>query len=154
MTKYANIALGDVSRQFVRDWVADLNHDLAPASVHKTVGMLRQVLALAVADNRLAMNPVDGVELPSVISVEQRFLTVEQLHALADASGAHRPLVYILGTCGLRFGEVAELRWRDVEVERPRLRISRSVALADGLFEVGSPKNGKARTVGLPVLVG
>lgn len=153
LVKYANIALGDISRQFVRDWVADLNRDLAPASVHKTVGVLRQVLALAVADNRLAMNPVDGVELPSVISVEQRFLTLEQLHTLADAAGAHGPLVYVLGTCGLRFGEVAELRWRDVEVGRLRLRISRSVALADSVFEVGSPKNGKARTVSLPVFV-
>ncbi len=48
--------------------------------------------------------------------LEQRFLTLEQLHALADAAGAHRPLVYVLGTCGLRFGEVAELRWRDVDL--------------------------------------
>jgi hypothetical protein len=33
--------------------------DLAPASVHKTVGVLRQVLAMAVNDNRLVLNPVD-----------------------------------------------------------------------------------------------
>ena len=64
---------------------------------------------MAVTDNRLAMNPVDGVELPSVAAVEQRFLTLDQLQVLADAAGAHRPLVYVLGTCGLRFGEVAEL---------------------------------------------
>src|SRR6476620_3884064 len=65
--------------------VADLSVDLAPASVHKSVGVLRQVLAMAVRENRLVMNPVDGLELPAVGSVEQRFLTLEQLHALADA---------------------------------------------------------------------
>ncbi len=64
LAKYANVAIGDISRQFVREWVADLSVDLAPASVHKTVGVLRQVLAMAVDDNRLAMNPADGWSCP------------------------------------------------------------------------------------------
>jgi integrase len=153
LAKYANMAVGDISRRFVREWVADLSVDLAPASVHKTVGVLRQVLAMAVDDNRLVMNPVDGVELPSVQAAEQRFLTHEELHALAEASGAHRPLVYVLGTCGLRFGEVAELRWRDVDLGNLRVRISRSVTLVEGVFVVGTPKNGKARTVSVPAFV-
>ncbi|MBY0287954.1 MAG: hypothetical protein K2X52_12475 [Mycobacteriaceae bacterium] len=41
------------------------------------------------------MNSVDGVELPPVTDVEQRFLTLEQLHRLADAAGLNRPLVYV-----------------------------------------------------------
>ncbi len=84
---HAAVAIGDVSRQLVREWVADLSRTHAPASVHKAIGVLRQVLAMAVAENRLVMNPVDGVELPSVESVEQRFLTLEQLHSLAAAAG-------------------------------------------------------------------
>jgi integrase len=150
---HADVALGDISRQLVREWVSDLSVDLAPASVHKTFGVLRQVLGMAVAENRLVMNPVDGVELPSVVGAEQRFLTLEQLRRLADAAGAHRLLVYVLGTCGLRFGEVAELRWRDVDLAARRLRIARSVTLVDGVFEIGSPKSGKGRTVSLPAFV-
>ncbi|MCX2929275.1 tyrosine-type recombinase/integrase [Mycobacterium sp. CVI_P3] len=150
---HAAVAMGDVSRQLVREWVADLSRTHAPASVHKTIGVLRQVLAMAVAENRLVMNPVDGVELPSVESVEQRFLTLEQLHALAAAAGEHRPLVYVLGTCGLRFGEVAELRWRDVLLDQKTIRISRSVTLVDGKFVIGTPKNGKGRIVSLPAFV-
>lgn len=153
IAKYADMGLGDISRQFVREWVTDLSVDLAPASVHKTIGVLRQVLAMAVNDNRLVLNPVDGIELPSVREIEQRFLTLEQLHTLAEGSGAYRPLIYVLGTCGLRFGEVAELRWRDLDLDSLRMRISRSVTLVDGKFVVGSPKNGKARTVSLPAFV-
>ncbi len=108
---------------------------------------------MAVSDNRLAVNPVDGVELPPVMAVEQRFLTLDQLHGLATAAAAYRPLVYVLGTCGLRFGEVAELRWRDLDLPNLRVRISRSVTLVHGVFEVGSPKNGKPRTVSLPAFV-
>ena len=114
LAQYADMALGDITRQFVREWVADLSQDLAPASVHKTVGVLRQVLAMAVTDNRLAMNPVDGVELPSLTAVEQRFLSMDQLHTLADGRGRLQAALYVSGTCGLRFGEAAELRWRDL----------------------------------------
>lgn len=153
LAEHSRIALGDISRRWVREWVADLSVDLAAASVHKTVGVLRQVLAMAVAENRLVLNPVDGVELPPVTAVEQRFLTSGQLHELAKAAGAHRPLVYVLGTCGLRFGEVAELRWRDIDLPNLRLQISRSVTLVGGAFVVGSPKNGKGRTVSLPTFV-
>jgi integrase len=153
IARRADIALGDISRQLVREWVADLSVDLAPATVHKTIGVLRQVLAMAVAENRLVMNPVDGVELPAVTAAEQRFITLEQLHTLADAAGDHRPLVYVLGTCGLRFGEVAELRWRDLDLQKNTIRITRSVALVDGVFEIGSPKSGKGRTVSMPAFV-
>ena len=74
-----DMALGDISRHFVREWIAELSTEMAPASVHKTVGVLRQVLAMAMVDNRLTMNPVDGVELPPVDGLrEQRFLTLER----------------------------------------------------------------------------
>lgn len=151
---HAEIALGDINRDLVRGWVADLSRTHAPASVHKTMGVLRQVLDMAVGDNRLAMNPVDKkVELPAVEAFEQRFLTLEQLHALAAAAGDHRALVYVLGTCGLRFGEAAELRWRDLDLQKLQIRVTRSVTLVDSKFVVGTPKNGKGRTVSLPAFV-
>jgi integrase len=149
---HARIPIGEITRPMVRDWVSDLSVDMAPASVHKAVGVIRQVLAMAIAENRLVVNPADGVELPAA-AVEQRFLTLDQLHALAGAAGKHRALVYVLGTCGLRFGEAAELRWRDVQLDARRIRVARSVALVDGDFVIGSPKSGKGRTVSIPALV-
>jgi integrase len=149
----AGIPIGDITRPMLRDWVSDLSVDMAPASVHKAIGVIRQVLAMAIAENRLVVNPADGVDLPAAAAVEQRFLTLDQLRALAGASGAHRPLVYVLGTCGLRFGEAAELRWRDIDLGARRIRVTRSVALVDGKFVVGSPKSGKGRTVSIPAFV-
>lgn len=153
LAPYLDVAIGDISRRLVRQWVAELSARLSPASVHKAVGVLRQVLAMAVDDNRLVANPVDGVELPAVRAAEQRFLALDELHTLADAAGCHRPLVYVLGTCGLRFGEAAELRWRDIDLDNLRIRVARSVTLVDGVFEVGAPKSGKPRTVSLPAFV-
>lgn len=153
LAKRDRIALGDITRRWVREWVADLSVDLAPASVHKTVGVLRQVLAIAVAENRLTMNPVDGVELPPVTAVEQRFLTLEQLHTLAGAAGGI--------ASGVRAGDVWAAirggrrtpRWRDVDVDWLTIRLTRSVTLVDGAFEIGSTKSVKGRTVSLPKFV-
>lgn len=154
IAEHAGVALGDISRELVRDWVAELSRTHAPASVHKTIGVLRQVLSMAVDDNRLVVNPIDQkVELPAIAEGEQRFLTLEQLHTLAGAAGEHRALVYVLGTCGLRFGEAAELRWRDVDLHKQQIRVARSVALVNGVFEQGTPKSGKGRTVSLSAFV-
>lgn len=153
IAEHGEVALGDITRQLVREWVGQLAANHAPASVHKSVGVLRQVLAMAVRENRLVVNPADGVELPTVGTVEQRFLTLEQLHALADAAGEHKPLVYVLGTCGLRFGEAAELRWRDLDLQKLQMRVTRSVTLVDNRFVVGTPKGGKGRTVSVSTFV-
>ena len=72
---------------------------------------------------------------------------------LALAAGEHMALVYVLGTTGLRFGEAAELRWRDVDFAGLRLRVTRSVTFVSGHPVVGTPKNGKDRTVALPATV-
>lgn len=154
LERFRAVAIGDISRPMVRALVADLVADGAAASsVHKAVGLLRQVLVAAVADNLLAVNPVDGVQLPTVRLTEQRFLSAAELHRAALAAGEYKALVYVLGSTGLRFGEAAELRWRDVDVDGLRLRISRSVTFVGGRAVVGTPKNGKERVVALPASV-
>jgi integrase len=40
-----------------------------------------------------------------------------------------------------------------LDLENLRVRIARSMTLVNGVFEVGSPKNGTARTVSLPAFV-
>jgi integrase len=151
---FRDIAIGDITRPMVRALVADLvGGGAAASSVYKAVGLLRQVLATAVADNLIATNPAEGAELPTVRMTEQRFLTAAELHRVALAAGARKPLVYLLGTTALRFGEAAELRRRDVDIAGLRLRVTRSVTFVNGHPVVGTPKNGKDRTVALPATV-
>jgi integrase len=115
---------------------------------HKVVS---QVLKYAVRAKHLPTNPADGVELPRTHEAERRYLTHEQLHRLAVASGRFRTFVLVLGYCGLRFGEAAALRVGDVNLRARRIRVSRSVTYVtgQGLIE-GSTKNHGARTVPVP----
>ena len=63
----------------------------------------------------------------------------------------YRAMVLLAAWCGLRFGELAELRRRDVDLEARVLRVERGVTSRDGQVFVGDPKShaGK-RTVAVP----
>ena len=127
---------------------------LSASRVRQAHQLIGAVLKFAVKAKHLPANPADGVELPRLPEVEQRYLTHEQLHSVAVASGRYRTLVLVLGYCGLRFGEAAALRVSDVDVTARRIRVRRSVTYVtgSGLVE-GATKNHTARTVPVPTFV-
>jgi integrase len=108
---------------------------------------LRQAFALAIKDGLLSQNPCTGVPLPRQPRGEPRFLSWSQLKTLAEASGDSAPLIWLLGTSGLRLGEAIGLQVGDIDVRRGRVRISRSVVVTSGGTVVGTPKSGQSRTV-------
>jgi integrase len=127
---------------------------LSASRVRQAHQLVGAVLKFAVKAKHLPANPADGVELPRLPETEQRYLTHEQLHRIAVASGRQRTLVLVLGYCGLRFGEAAALRVANVDVTARRIRVRRSVTHVrkTGLVE-GPTKNHTARTVPVPDFV-
>ena len=127
---------------------------LSASRVRQAHQLVGAVLKFAVKAKHLNANPADGLELPRLPEVEQRYLTHEQVHRVAVASGGLRTLVLVLGYCGLRFGEAAALRVADVDVSNRRIRVQRSVTYVrkTGLVE-GPTKSHKARTVPVPAFV-
>lgn len=116
--------------------------------------MFSLMMTAAIKDARISRNPCTGVTLPRLQSKEPRFLTAGQVRALADAVGDHyRPLVYVLATCGLRFGEATALQVRDVDLMRRRIRVARSVSEVDGVMVWSTTKTHQARSVALPAFV-
>jgi integrase len=63
----------------------------------------------------------------------------------------YRTAILIAAWCGLRFGEFAELRRKDVDLVHPRLRVRRAVTHVDGRDVVGAPKTeAGVRDVSIP----
>lgn len=113
------------------------------------------MLKFAVKAKHLAVNPSDDeIDVPPLLEREQRYLTHEQLHRVAMASGRLRTLVLVLGLCGLRFGEATALRVDDVDVESREIHVRRSVTYVrkTGLVE-GETKNHTTRTVPVPAFL-
>jgi integrase len=160
LPRWSNVPLRDITFEDLQQWVSGLSVNgssrfggkgLSASRVIQAHQVVDQVLKYAVKAKRLPANPADGIELPRKHEVDQRYLTHEQLHRLAVASGRLRTLVLMLGYCGLRFGEAAALRVGDVNIKTRRIRVRRSVTnvTGKGLTE-GATKNHGARTVPVP----
>ena len=137
---------GDVVR-----WIQQLSaSDLAPATVRHAHRVVSMMFDLAVGDGRVGRNPARDVRLPRVVAAEKRFLTGEQVERLARASGQYEPLVRFLSYTGLRWGEVAALRWRNVDLDRRRVHVVQAMTEIRGRVVLGTPKNHQRRTVPVP----
>jgi integrase len=143
--------LADVTHEGVAAWVAGFElGGLAASSVRQTYRVFSLLLDLAVRDGRLARNPAAGVPLPRPVHAEQTYLTHGQVAELADAAGEYRLAVLFLAYTGVRFGEMAALRVRNLDLLRRRATITHSVAEVHGRAVFSTPKTHQSRTVPIP----
>ena len=147
--RWADVPLASVTHADVQRWLIGL--DLAPASVRKVHRVMSMILDFAVRDGRLTANVAAGVSLPRVQQAERRYLTHQQLAALADACPEnYRLLVLFLGYTGLRFGEAAALRVGRIDFLRRRVLVAESVTPVGGHPVFGDTKNHERREVPIP----
>ncbi|HET7386177.1 MAG TPA: tyrosine-type recombinase/integrase [Nocardioidaceae bacterium] len=150
LPRWGKVPVATITTADVEAWVGELTADgLSASRTRQAYLVLRGVLDTAVKARRLAVNPAQGVELPSTPQGKRRYLTIAELEALADAAGDYGLLVRVLGYCGLRWGEAAELRVADCDLLRSRLIVERSVADVGGRLMVGTTKANKRREVPL-----
>ena len=78
--------------------------------------------------------------------------TVEQLATITENMPDELQAMVILSAwCGLRFGEVAALRRRDIDTTAGTVRVERAVVHLDGQNIIGAPKSAAGvRTIALP----
>lgn len=152
--RWADVAVSRVQTSAVRDWVAELATTRSATTVARAYGILAGILDDAVADQRLARNPARGVKLPRSGSKTRRYLTAAEVEALADAVGERwRPVLHVLAWTGLRWGEMAALRIRDVNFLRGRLLVQRAVVKVKGDWVVTDTKGHQRRSVPVPASV-
>lgn len=154
MVPLGGVPVDALTRDDVVGW---FNRIERAAKTKKNIhSLLSAALSSAVSDGLMEKNVAAGVraarELPRKSAV---FLTPEQVEMIA---GAIRPeyalFVRLLAASGLRFGEAAALRWRDLDMrgERVVVHVTRAVRrTADG-EAIGAPKTkSSVRTVSLPL---
>src|SRR5262245_35621950 len=122
---------------------------LSPRTVTHMHRVLREALQQAVRLQLLARTPADAVKPPKV---ERQQMSVLDTDATAELIEAAREtalfMPIMLGVrCGLRRGEVAALRWRNVDLERGQISVVASAEQTDLGVREKEPKNGKGRAM-------
>lgn len=139
----------------VQAWAADISRKQSAATARHALGVLRRVFDHAVRDGAIHRNPATGIRLPKVQGNDPRPLTHDELWRLADflSQSRDRLLVLVAGYCGLRWGELAALRWSDVDFGRKTLRVARAYSEEAPRGDMSPVKDHQARTVPIPKIV-
>ena len=148
--------LSDITRQDIQSWIAELAEEgYAPATIQLAYGLVSMAFNAAVDDALIQRTPCSGVNLPRRIETEKRFLSVDELHHLADTIDPHyRTLVLTAGYTGARFGELAALQPRDLDLSRRRVTITRSLAEVRSIITETEPKTAASkRSITIPQAV-
>jgi len=128
---------------------------LAPSTVRYLHVILKASMRQAVLWQMLARNPVDAVEPPKVERSAMNTYDLTQTADLIDATqGTRMTMTVILAVlCGLRRGEIAALRWRNVNLAAAQLAVTESAEQTKAGVRYKKPKSGKGRTVALSARV-
>jgi integrase len=128
---------------------------VSPRSVHHMHRILKQALARAVRWQLIPRNPADAVDPPKV---ERKELATYDLATTVQAIDALRGTRMLVPTilsvlCGLRRGEVAAIRWRNIDLEGGALAVVESAEQTKAGVRYKEPKTGRARRVSLSATV-
>ena len=125
---------------------------LSPTTVRLVHRVLTKALSDAVESRQLAANPAQYAKVPARRRIEMRTWTAEQAETfLRSAAGDRLYAVWLLAlACGLRRGELAGLRWADVDLEQRTLSVvSQRTTDADWQIVTKEPKGTSRRTIDL-----
>lgn len=127
-------------------------HDrgLSPRTIRHCQAVLHLVFEEAFADNLLARNPAKGIRLaePRAEEKPNALTAVELRRFLAEARKAsrHYSLFLLAAVTGMRPGELAALKWEDVDLLSGQLVVRRALSANR---EIRKPKNNKVRSIPL-----
>jgi integrase len=137
-----DLPITGLTRAAVRAWYDGLDPDAPTLRAH-AYGLLRTICKTAVAEELIAVNPVNIHSAGQVKRVkEPRPATVAELDALIAAlPERYRAMAALAAWCGLRFGELIELRRWDVDLRAGTVSVRRGATRTRGAVHVGDPKS-------------
>lgn len=148
LPRFGGTSLNDIANGDVRRWVVELmDSGLSAATTRKAVFALRQALEAAIADQRLVYNAAAAVPLPTERAKPPRYLSQAEVERLvAEVPPRDRALVLVGAYAGLRWGEAAGLRRRNIDPLRSRIRVTGTAVELRGQVTLDNePKTTRSR---------
>lgn len=139
---FGALPIASITADDVRVWYARTLTDRPTMRSH-SYGLLRTILATATSDGKIATNPavIRGAGTAKRVHKVQP-ATVAEIGTIADAMPARWSLMVLLAAwLAMRFGELTELRRKDIDLAAEVVRVRRAVVRTDDGFQVTTPKS-------------
>jgi integrase len=156
LPRFQKVRLDEIGPLAVQTMVAEIGKARAPKTVRNVHSVLYAILELAVREGLILSNPTKGTRLPKRRrSRPQVCLTEQQVgHLVASVPVYWQPLVVTMVGTGMRWGEVAGLKVRYVDLLAGTLDVAETLNEADGVLTWDTPKSeASVRTISLPAAV-
>jgi integrase len=120
----SNVKLTDIDALLIEKLKNDLQKKaLAPKTINHCLALIRTIYMKAISWNLYnGPVPTKGVKFPKNDNRRIRFLSHKEAHKLLKELGkvSHivRDQAVIALHCGLRFGEIANLKWSDIDLDK------------------------------------
>lgn len=139
---FGDYFLRDLDAETIRAWYRSLDPDKKTARAH-AYALLRTILGTATAEGEIDSNPVHIIGAGTTRRARTiRPATLAELDTItARMPPRYRCMVLLASWTALRFGELTELRRRDLDLGRGLIRVSRAVSWPNGQPVVGLPKS-------------
>lgn len=139
---FGTATLPSITPAKVREWHAGMGTRTPTLRAH-AYALLRTILGCAVVDELLTVNPCTLRGAGSSKRVHKvKPATLAEIEALVGAMPPkYRTMTLLAAWCGLRFGELTELRRKDIDLTNGVLHVRRGVVLVRGEHLVGTPKS-------------
>jgi integrase len=154
--------LSSITADDVRAWHAKFGADRPTTRAH-AYGLLRTILGTALSDGKVSVNPcvIRGASTARRVH-KIRPASLPELQTIAnEMPKPYQAMILLASWCALRFGELTELRRKDIEltectedgemVHRGVIRVERGVVRVGEGFRVTTPKSeAGSRDVAIP----
>jgi integrase len=153
---FGSLPLTSITSDDVRSWHAKFGTKTPTIRSH-AYGLLRTILGTALSDGKISVNPcvIRGAGTTKRVH-KIRPASLPELEKIAgEMPEPYQAMILLASWCALRFGELTELRRRDVvidaDAETGVIRVERGVVRTGDGFKVTTPKSDAGtRDVAIP----
>ncbi|MGI9085390.1 MAG: tyrosine-type recombinase/integrase [Aeromicrobium sp.] len=149
---FGDLPLEAISPVAVRAWHANLGGKTPTLRSH-AYGLLRTILGTAVEDREIVVNPchIRGAGTSKRVK-KVKPASLGELETIASSMPQKYQLMVLLASwCALRFGELVELRRKDIDLKNGIIHVRRGATRAYGGVVIGTPKSDAGtRDVAIP----
>jgi integrase len=152
LPELGDMPLKSITSSTIRQWHAGLGAEHPTRRAH-AYALLRTILGSAVTEDLIPSNPchIRGAGNSKRVRQIKPASLGELEKIIAALPDRYRLMALLASWCALRFGELTELRRKDIDVKAGKIMVRRGVVFLHGKAIVGTPKStAGVRDVAIP----
>lgn len=146
--------LGDIPIKHIKAFhVQQMLNDIQAShtdTTRKVFQITKSILNYAVNNDYCIKNVANACVINKYESKKRNILTKEKIYKLENSTNKYKDFFVFLLYTGLRRGEIAGLKWEDIDFKNNEIHVQRSMSFLNNQGSLKSTKTGKNRIV--PIL--